>query len=144
MQGIPTTSRPPLRHGRKRSGGWTATSSRKRKVAFMPVIDTDPGLLRDSSQAALHSAEQALTHVEAEIVGRIPELMDTLRSEGPYGYTIIPEVHQDGTVRLPVLSTAEEIRDIYTLVRGASQLLSVEPLVELRGTWYAFHEAQSK
>lgn len=44
-------------------------------------------------------------------------------------------------MRLPILSTADEIREIYTLIRGASNLLSVEPLVELRGSWYAFHEA---
>ncbi len=110
----------------------------------MAVIDHDVGLLRDSTQAALHATEQAMIHIEAEKVGRIPELMDTLRDEGPYAYTIVPEVHPDGTVRLPILSTADEIREIYTMIRGISDLLSVEPLVELRGTWYAFHEAISR
>jgi hypothetical protein len=109
----------------------------------MPVIDTDSGLLRDSAQACLHATEQAMIHVDAEIVGLIPELMDTLRDEGPYGYTLINEVHPDGSVKLPILTTADEIRDIYTLIRGASDLLKVEPLIEKRGSWYAFHEAIS-
>ena len=109
----------------------------------MPVIDIDPGLLRDSAAAALHSNEQAMIHVDAEIVGKIPELMDTLRDEGPYGYTLLNEVHPDGSVKLPILTTADEIRDIYTLIRGASDLLTVEPLVEKRGSWYVFHEAIS-
>ena len=109
----------------------------------MPVIDTDVGLLRESTQAALHAADQTMTHIEAEIAGRIPELMDTLTAEGPYAYTIVPEVHPDGTVKLPILSTADEIREIYTLIRGISDLKSVEPIVELRGSWYSFHEAIS-
>lgn len=107
----------------------------------MPVIDTDAGLLRDSARAALHAAEQTMTHVGAEIVGLIPELMETLVDEGPYAYTIIPEVHPDGTVKLPILSTADEIREVYTFIRGLSDLKSVEPLIELRGSWYSFHEA---
>lgn len=106
----------------------------------MPVIDTDPGLLRDSAQAAMHATDQAYIHVEAEIVGLIPELMETLRDRGPYGYTIIPEVHPDGTVRLPILTSADEIREIYSLIRGASALLSVEPMIEQRGSWYLFSE----
>jgi hypothetical protein len=109
----------------------------------MRVIDTDPGLLRNSSLAALHSNEHATIHIDAEIVGKIPELMETLRAEGPYGYTLINEVHPDGSVKLPILTTAEEIRDIYTLIRGASDLLKVEPLIEKRGSWYVFHEAIS-
>jgi hypothetical protein len=70
--------------------------------------------------------------------------MDTLTAEGPYAYTIVPEVHPDGTVKLPILSTADEIREIYTLIRGISDLKSVEPIVELRGSWYSFHEAISR
>ena len=109
----------------------------------MPVIDTDAGLLRESTQAALHAAEQTMIHVEAEIAGRIPELMDTLTAEGPYAYTIVPEVHPDGTVKLPILSTRDEIGEVYTFIRGLSDLVSVEPMVELRGSWYSFHEAVS-
>jgi hypothetical protein len=109
----------------------------------MPVIDTNAGLLRESTQAALHAADQTMIHIEAEMAGLIPELMDTLVAEGPYAYTIIPEVHPDGTVKLPILSTADEIREVYTLIRGVSDLKSVEPIVELRGSWYSFHEAIS-
>lgn len=109
----------------------------------MPVIDTDTGLLRESTLAALHGAEQTMTHIAAEKAGLIPELMETLTAEGPYAYTIVPEVHPDGSVRLPILSTADEIREVYTLIRGLSDLVSVEPVVELRGSWYSFHEAIS-
>jgi hypothetical protein len=109
----------------------------------MRVIDIDADLLRESSAAALHAAEQTQIHIDAEFVGRIPELMETLRSEGPYAYSIMPHVRRDGTVALPILSTAEEIHDAYTMIRGTSDLLSVDPLVEIRGAWYTFQEATS-
>jgi hypothetical protein len=109
----------------------------------MRVIDTDAGLLRDSAAAALHAAEQTTIHIDAEIVGRVPELMETLRSEGPYAYAIMPHVRPDGTVALPILSTREQIHDAYTMIRGASDLLSVDPMVEIRGAWYTFQEATS-
>jgi hypothetical protein len=109
----------------------------------MSVIDTDANLLRESAAAAAHAAEQTTIHIDAEIVGRVPELMDTLRSEGPYAYAIMPHVRPDGSVALPILSTREEIHDAYTMIRGASDLLSVEPMVEIRGSWYTFQEATS-
>jgi hypothetical protein len=109
----------------------------------MRVIDTDANLLRESAAAAAHAAEQTTLHIDAEIVGRIPELMETLRSEGPYAYAIMPHVRPDGSVALPILSTRDEIHDAYTMIRGASDLLSVEPMVEIRGSWYTFQEATS-
>jgi hypothetical protein len=107
----------------------------------MRVIDTDAGLLRDSAAAALHAAEQTAIHIDAEIVGRVPELMETLRSEGPYAYAIMPHVRPDGTVALPILSTREEINGAYKMIRGASDLLSAESMIEIRGAWYTFQEA---
>jgi SnoaL-like domain len=109
----------------------------------MRVIDTDAGLLREYADAAVHAAEQTRLHIESEIGGRVPEIVETLRAEGPYAYTIMPHVRPDGSVGLPILSTRDEIRDAYTMIRGASDLLSVEPLVEIRGSWYTFQEAIS-
>jgi hypothetical protein len=110
----------------------------------MRVIDIDAELLRQSAAAAVHAAEETAIHIEAEIVGRVPELLETLTAKGPYAYTIMPQVHPDGSVKLPILTTREDIRDAYQLIRGISDLLSSEPLVELRGTWYSFHEAVSR
>jgi hypothetical protein len=108
------------------------------------VIDIDGELLRQGSGAALHAAEQTRIHIEAEIVGRVPELLETLTAKGPYAYTIMPQVLPDGSVKLPILTTRDEIRDAYQLIRGFSDLLSTEPLIEIRGTWYSFHEAVSR
>jgi hypothetical protein len=104
------------------------------------AIDTDPELLRQMAATIRHAYEQSITHVEAEIKGVIPELMETLTPEGPYGYTILPEVHADGGVRLPIITTREGIRGAYELVRGMSDLLAVNPLTEIRGTWYTFQD----
>jgi hypothetical protein len=104
------------------------------------TIDTDPDLLRRLAATTMHAHDQTTTHVEAEIKGVIPELMDTLKAEGPYGYTIMPEVHPDGGVKLPIITTREGIRQAYELVRGASDLLAVNPLTEIRGTWYTFQD----
>ena len=99
----------------------------------MQVIDTDPNVLRQAADVSRHAYEQSMTHVEAEIKGVIPELMETLTPEGPYGYTILPEVRADGSVGLPIITTREGIREAYQLIRGMSELLSVTPLTEIRG-----------
>jgi hypothetical protein len=104
------------------------------------AIDTDPELLRQMAGTIRHAYEQAITHVEAEIKGVIPALMDTLTPEGPYGYTILPEVHPDGGVRLPIITTRDGIREAYEFVRGMSDLLAVNPLTEIRGSWYTFQD----
>jgi hypothetical protein len=108
------------------------------------VIDTDPEILRRSAEASLHAASEAWTHIRAEFAaadGDYDKLMATLRLTGPYGYTIQPHIGDDGSVRAPVLTTRTEIRNAYGEVRGRSDLLSSEPLVEVRGTWYTFHES---
>jgi hypothetical protein len=109
----------------------------------MRVIDIDAGLLREGAEAAAHAAEQTTIHIEAEMVGLVPELLETLKDEGPYAYSLLSDVGPDGSVALPILTTREEIRDAYTMIRGASDLLGVEPMVEIRGSWYTFHEAIS-
>ena len=110
----------------------------------MQVIDTDPDFLRQAAAVTRHAYEQSITHVEAEIKGVIPELMETLTPEGPYGYTILPEVRADGTVGLPIITTREGIKEAYQLIRGMSQLLSVTPLTEIRGSWYTFQDNLSR
>jgi hypothetical protein len=110
------------------------------------VIDTDPDLLRRSAEASLHSAEETWIHIRAEVTaadGDYDKLMTTLVPEGPYGYTIQPTFNGDGTVRAPVLTTWDEIRVAYEEVRGRSDLLDSESLVELRGSWYMFQESAS-
>ncbi len=106
----------------------------------MKSIDTDPGLLGEIAETTLHAHDQAMTHVEAEIKGVIPELMTTLTPEGPYGYTITPQVLPDGGVKLPIITTRDGIQKAYELIRGMSDLLRVMPLTEIRGTWYSFQD----
>lgn len=110
----------------------------------MDLIDVDPEMMHRHAEAVAHAYEQSIVHVEAEIKGVIPELMETLTPHGPYGYTILPEVQPDGGVRLPILSTREEIEGAYKMIRGASALLSVIPLTEIRGTWYTFQDNISR
>jgi hypothetical protein len=113
-------------------------------MTSMRVIDTDPNFLRQSAEVSRHAYEQSITHVEAEIKGVIPDLMETLTPEGPYGYTILPQVRPDGSVGLPIITTREGIRDAYTFIRGMSDLLSVTPLTEIRGSWYTFQDNLSR
>jgi hypothetical protein len=77
--------------------------------------------------------------MEAEFVGDIDKLMETLVDKEPYAYTIMPQVSPEGAVRSPVMTTFDEVRDCYKMVRGRSDLLRVEPLVELKGSFYVFH-----
>ncbi len=106
----------------------------------MGVIEVEPDLLSQHANATAHAAEQAWIHLRAEIVGNIPALMETLKSEGPYGYTIMPEVKPDGRIRLPIVGTREGIHECYKTVRGGSDIHSTEAIAEIRGPWYTFAE----
>jgi hypothetical protein len=103
------------------------------------VIEVSPELLRESAAAARHAGTQAWIHMEAEFAGDIDRLMETLVDKEPYAYTIMPQVSPEGAVRSPVMTTFEQVRDCYKLVRGRSDLLRVEPLVEIKGSFYVFH-----
>src|SRR5262249_48570920 len=54
------------------------------------------------------------------------------------------EVKPDGSVKLPILTTREQIADAYAMIRGASDLLEVTGLTEIRGSWYLFQDNISK
>jgi hypothetical protein len=110
----------------------------------MPVIQVSSDLLDRIADAAANAAKQTKIHIDGEIEGLIPELMDTLAPEGPYAYTIIPQVRPDGSVHLPVLTTREEIRKAYEMVRGETALLRVSALTEIRGEWYTFQDSISR
>jgi hypothetical protein len=110
----------------------------------MRVMNVDAEVLRDGTEQATHAFEQTQTHIDAEIVGDIPPLMETLLPEGPYAYTLMPEVHPDGRVKIPILSTREEILEAYKMIRGHSWLRSVTNLCEIRGDWYTFTDNISR
>jgi hypothetical protein len=113
----------------------------------MGGTDVEPGTLQAVAAASGHAYTQALVHIEAEIKaadGNYEPLLATLADEGPYAYTLIPELRPDGTVKLPILTTHEQIAEAYAMIRGASDLLEVIGLTELRGSWYLFQDAISK
>jgi hypothetical protein len=113
----------------------------------MKPIDVDPELLRRTADASGHAYQQTAIHVDAEIKaanGVYGPLIATLTQEGPYAYTILPEVRADGSVKLPVLTTREEIAEAYAMIRGYSDLLSVVGLTEIRGGWYTFQDNISR
>jgi hypothetical protein len=109
----------------------------------MPVIDIDPTVLRQSAEAALHAAEQAGVHLEAEFVDEVDGLLDTLVPEEPYGYTQMWKlgIEPDGRLApLPIASTREGIRQGYTELHDLMATATWESMVEIRGQWYSFHE----
>jgi hypothetical protein len=109
----------------------------------LSTTDVDTELLRKMADAALHAGEQAIIHNEAEVVGSVPGLLDTLAPSEPYAYMLMPEFEPDGSIRLPVGTTRDDVRALYEVVRGRSDVLSEEPIVELRTPWYAFWESVS-
>jgi hypothetical protein len=114
----------------------------------VPAIDVDPKTLEVGASASAHAYEQGIVHVGEEIKARDPKnldaLIDSLSPEGPYAYTILPEVGADGSVKLPVLKTREEIADAYAFIRGMSALHEVIALTEIRGAWYLFQDNISR
>jgi hypothetical protein len=107
------------------------------------TTDVDPELLRTLTAAAVHAGEQAIVHNEAEVVGSVPGLLETLAPKEPYAYMLMPEFRSDGSIRLPIATTRDDVRAIYEIVRGRSDVISEEPIVELRAPWYAFWESVS-
>jgi hypothetical protein len=113
----------------------------------MPALDVEPEVLRSIAAASEHAYEEAIEHIEAEIKaadGNYEPLINTLTDQGPYAYTILPEVQPDGSVKLPILTTREQIAEAYAMIRGASDLLEVTGLTEVRGSWYLFQDNISK
>ena len=112
------------------------------------VIDIDPELLQRSAAAAVHAAAQATAHMEAEAKcidesGFAP-LLATLTEDEPYAWAIKPELLADGSVRVPIETTREGVERWYRIIRGQSNVLGFEPLVEVRGNWYTFAEGISR
>jgi hypothetical protein len=112
------------------------------------AIDVDPKTLEVGAAASTHAYTQAIVHIGEEIKARDPNnlaaLINSLADEGPYAYTILPEVGADGTVRLPILTTREEIASAYGFIRGLSDLHEVIGLTEMRGAWYLFQDAMTR
>lgn len=106
----------------------------------MRVIDIDPELLRRNAQATLHAGEEGIRHALAEIDGRVPVIMETLAPEGPYGYTVRQDVRPDGTLKVQIQTTREEVHEEYKTVRGMCDVLTHQPVVDIRGAWYLFQE----
>jgi len=113
----------------------------------MGGTDVDPAVLQAVASASAHAYQEAIEHIEAEIKaadGNYEPLINTLSDEGPYAYTILPQVTSDGGVKLPILTTREQIADAYAMIRGASDLLEVTGLTEVRGSWYLFQDNISR
>lgn len=112
------------------------------------AIDIDPARLEAVAAASAEAYEKAIAHVGEEIKARDPENLDalvaTLADEGPYAYTILPQLGDDGSVRLPLLLTKEEITEAYAFIRGVSDLHEVIGLTEIRGTWYLFQHNMTR
>ena len=113
----------------------------------MRSIDVDPAALQAVAAASAHAYKEAINHIEAEMKaadGNYEPLINTLTEQGPYAYTILPEVRPDGSVKLPILTTREQIAEAYAMIRGASDLLEVTGLTEIRGSWYLFQDNVSR
>lgn len=112
------------------------------------AVSVDPVELEAVAAASAAAYEKAINHVREEILARDPEnltaLVATLADEGPYAYTILPRIGEDGSVRLPILTTKEEITEAYAFIRGMSDLHEVLGLTEIRGAWYLFQHNMTK
>ncbi len=114
----------------------------------MSATGVDPKILEVGAAASAHAYEQGIAHIREEIRARDPQRLDdlvgSLAAEGPYAYTILPEVAADGSVKLPVLTTREEITGAYGFIRGVSDLHEVIGLTEIRGAWYLFQDSLAR
>jgi hypothetical protein len=110
----------------------------------MRVIDVDPQLLQRSADAAKHAAHEGVRHVGFEIEGDVDKIIGTLAPQGPYGFTVRQEMLPDGTLKVAVQTTREEIYEEYKITRDMCDVLSHTPLVDVRGNWYLFQEVVNR
>ena len=104
------------------------------------AIDIDPDLLRRSAEAQVHAAAESLKHVAMEQTGHVPTILNTLVPHGPWAWAIMMIPQPDGSIVLPVQTTFEAIEEIYTQVRGHSDILATAPVLEVNGAWYSMLE----
>jgi hypothetical protein len=108
---------------------------------FSRVVDIDPDLLARVAVAQAHAAKEGIGHVLSEMTGNVDVIVETLAPEGPYGYTIRQKLLEDGSLRVPVLSTRRAIYDEYKTVRGLSDILGHSGIIDIRAPWYLFHDS---
>ena len=104
------------------------------------AIDIDPELLRRSADAQHHAFAESWDHITKESTGHVPTILATLVPNGPWAWAIMTHPQADGSINLPVHTNYEGIEKMYHMIRGASDVLSVEPIIDVRGTWYSFQE----
>ena len=100
-----------------------------------PVIDVDADLLRETAAAQLHAAAEGWNHVKLESTGHIPTILGTLVPEGPWAWAIMTHTQPDGSIVLPVHSSYKGIEEMYKMIRGHSDVLSSDPILEISGEW---------
>ena len=113
------------------------------------VIDTDPGVLQKTSEAALHAAEQSWAHLNAELVfetnGEVDSVMATLVDNEPYSFISGGSEGQVVTVgeyfKPGVAITRDAVFKHYSWVHGTYVIEAFDPLVEIRGDWYTYFES---
>jgi hypothetical protein len=105
-----------------------------------PVIDIDAELLRRSAAAKVHAAVEGWNHVKLESTGHIPTILGTLVTDGPWAWAIMTHTQPDGSIVLPVHTSYEGIEEMYKMIRGHSDVISSDPILEISGEWYSFHE----
>jgi hypothetical protein len=104
------------------------------------VIDIDSELLRRSADAQHHAFEESWDHITKESTGHVPTILATLIPEGPWAWAIMTHPQVDGSISLPIHTSYEGIEEMYRMIRGTSDVLSVDPIIDVRGTWYSFQE----
>jgi hypothetical protein len=109
-----------------------------------PVIDIDPELLRRSARAQVHAFDQAWDHIQKESTGHVPTILGTLIEDGPWAWAIVPELQPDGRIAMPVQTSFEGIEEMYKMIRGTSDVLSAEPIIDVQGTWYSMLEVYAR
>jgi hypothetical protein len=114
----------------------------------MRVIDADPELLRRSAEAAAHSAQQGLIHVEGEKADDVPGLLQTLSAEGPYAFVLAWEVMNSApeelaAMKIPIGTTREAVEAAYYELHKHRRVIRQLPLIDIRGAWYTFQEGET-
>lgn len=104
------------------------------------MIDIDPDLLHRIAEAQVHAAAEGLNHVAMEQTGHVPTILKTLVPKGPWSWAIMTIPQPDGSIVLPVQTTFEAIEDIYTQIRGHSDILATAPVLDVNGAWYSMLE----
>ncbi len=87
----------------------------------------------------VHNGKVAWAHIESEYRDVVDEIIATLVPEGPYAYTITPDIKFNGSIpHQHFVTDLASLRRSYEDMHRVASVRGLKAVAEIRGDWYMF------